>query len=142
MKKIKNIINEEMNTEKYDDVFIGELESQSVEIRNLHKLSPDYDYDKTDVNVKDNEIVIYWSFNMWKNRYGIEDFQVTIKNASGSFIAEILDDNDDVVEEREINLGDFDWGFEISELEFSGHKTLYISYAFFDFETKKCEVGF
>lgn len=142
MKKIKNIINEEINTEMYDNVFVGELETQSVEMRNVEKLYSDLDYDHYQTNFNDNDIVIYWSFDMSTNKYGIENFYVTIKNASGSFIVEVLDDNYDVIEEREINIGDFEWEFDVSELEFSSGKTLYIGYAFFDFETKKCEVGF
>ena len=85
------------NTEMYDNIFMGELKSETIEIHNLEKIHSDLDYDKVDINIKDNEIVIYWSFDMSTNKFGIENFYVTIKNASGSFMVDILDDNYDVI---------------------------------------------
>lgn len=141
---VGNVINEEVQN------FLNEsytMEHENFKFRQEIKNSSFYNYDNFsndfDVDINESDIFVDWHIAFWLNDYGIEHFIVEVDSVDGTYKVGLLNkQTDEMEQENDKNIAEFQWKFVVDEATLYLGKTLYISTLDFDFKTKTCRVTF
>jgi hypothetical protein len=141
---VGNVINEEVQN------FLNEsytMEHENFKFRQEIKNSSFYNYDNFsndfDVDINESDIFVDWHIAFWLNDYGVEHFIVEVDSVDGTYKVGLLNkQTDEMEQENDKNIAEFQWKFIVDEATLYLGKTLYISTLDFDFKTKTCRVTF
>ena len=141
---VGNVINEEVQN------FLNEsytMEHENFKFRQEIKNSSFYNYDNFsndfDVDINESDIFVDWHIAFWLNDYGVEHFIVEVDSVDGTYKVGLLNkQTDEMEQENDKNIAEFQWKFVVDEATLYLGKTLYISTLDFDFKTKTCSVTF
>lgn len=144
LNEIQNIIKEEVQN------FINEgvtMEHENFKFRQEIKNSVFYNYgafsNDFDVDIKESDIFVNWHIAFWVNDAGVENFIVTVDGVDGTYKVILLNkQSDEVEQDNDKNIAEFQWKFIVEEASLHLGKTLYISNLDFDFKSKNCRVTF
>lgn len=111
---------------------------QYFDFLNYETFTTQYDTDIIDYN-----IIVNWSAYFQLNQVGIENFVIDVEGAKGLFTIEMRDlHSDEVVNEQQKNIEDFDWKYVADDANLAKGGSLYIHHLTFDFKQKSCTVVF
>jgi len=141
---VGNVINEEVQN------FLNEsytMEHENFKFRQEIKNSSFYNYDNFsndfDVDINESDIFVDWHIAFWLNDYGVEHFIVEVDSVDGTYKVGLLNkQTDEMEQENDKNIAEFQWKFVVDEATLYLGKTLYINTLDFDFKTKTCSVTF
>jgi len=144
MKKLNNVVNEEIMK------FLNEgvtMEHENFKFRHELKNSVFYNYstfsNDFDVDITESDIFINWRIAFWLNDFGVENFIVNVDSVEGIYKVVLLNKQSDEVEQDiDKNIAEFQWKFIVDEANLQLNKTLYVNQLMFDFKTKNCKVIF
>ena len=142
--KLNDIVHEEyvkLLKESYS------FENENLQFRQEIKNSSFFNYEAFsndfDVNVGESDIFINWRISFWLNDYGVENFVVEVDNVIGTYKMVLLNkQSDEVEQENEKDIAEFQWKFKVEDAVLRLGKTLYVQSLDFDFKTKVCRVTF
>jgi hypothetical protein len=146
MKVKKSIILEEIQkfiTESYvmnDDRFHFRQRLNNSTFYSYETFTSDYNTD-----VLESDIVVTWTVSFWMNsqNQGIENLVIDVESVEGTFSIEMRDKHsDEVKQEAQKNIQDFEWKFIVGDAVLEKGGSLYISDLDFDFKNKTCSVNF
>jgi hypothetical protein len=96
-----------------------------------------------DTNITQSDIIVTWKVSFWLNQSGIENFIIDVEKVEGMFNIQMLDlHSDELKQETQKNIEEFEWKFVVDNTELIKGGTLYISELQFDFKNKVCMVKF
>jgi hypothetical protein len=136
--EIKKFLNENYeNNNKFS--FVHTLtDITQISFFNYNLFTNEYDTDITNAN-----IIVNWNLFVNTKEWGIKSFDVEVSNVSGGFILDLLDkQTDEVVQELEKNIEEFDWKFICETSTLSFDDSIYIKELEFDFKSQICRVKF
>lgn len=134
--EVQQILNESYVYEGDDFKFKQRITNSS--FYNYEGFSNDYD-----VNISQSDIYISWHVGFWLNDSGIEHFYAGVDGVEGTYHIEYLNkQTDEIEQEADKNIAEFQWKFVIEDTALHLNKTLYIESLDFDFKTKTCRVVF
>lgn len=140
---MKNIINEEIikliEGQVYsDERFTFKERLNNSTFSNYQSFTNEYD-----VNITESDIIINWKLSFWLNDIGIENLIVDIQGVEGIFNIEMYDlQTDELMQENQKNIQDFDWKFVVNDVILMKGGSLYVTELSFDFNTNVCNVLF
>ena len=142
--KLNDIVHEEyvkLLKESYS------FENENLQFRQEIKNSSFFNYEAFsndfDVDVNESNIFISWRISFWLNDFGVENFVVEVDNVIGTYKMVLLNkQSDEVEQENEKDIAEFQWKFKVEDAVLRLGKTLYVDTLEFDFKTKICRVTF
>jgi len=148
-KNILKIINEELtNLNKetsgsHDYHFISSLENRNISVQNSEKLFQNLNYNDIELGYEADNINIMWSLDLWPNKQGIEDYQIIVDGIKGNVKIFVYNKNNgEDIDEKDIQLENKKWRFQIESPHFSENNSLYVNNIEFDFQTMICKISF
>ena len=134
--EIEKLINENVNFT--DERLRFQQEVKNVNYYNYETFSTEHDSDIVESNV-----FVSWKVGFWLNRFGIENFIVEVDGVDGSFTIALYDkQSDELLQETQKNIKDFNWNFVIDDANLIKGGSLYVTELNFDFKNNTCTVNF
>jgi hypothetical protein len=123
------------------------MEHENFKFRQEIKNSSFYNFESFsndfDVDINESDIFITWHIAFWLNDMGIENFIVEADSVEGTYKLGFLNkQSDELEQEADKNIAEFQWKFIVDEANLHLGKTLYVDTLDFDFKTKVCRVTF
>ena len=140
---MENLINEEiinlMEGRVYsDENFTFKQRLNNSSFFNYQSFTTEYD-----VDIKESDVLINWKLSFWLNDMGVENLIIDIQSVEGMFHIEMYDlQTDELVQENQKNIQDFDWKFVVDDAVLMKGGSLYVTDLNFDFKTNICSVSF
>jgi hypothetical protein len=118
--------------------FIKGNSKRDIEFYNYETFTTEFD-----TNIINYDITINWSAYFWLNDFGIENFILNGENVGGVIMLEMRDKiSDEVKQETQKNIQDFNWKFIADEASLVKGGSLYVHHLIFDFKEKTCTIVF
>ena len=141
---MKKLINEEIekllneSSVFTDEKFKFQQQVTNVNYYNYQSFSSGHDSEITESN-----IFVVWKIGFWLTRFGVEKLIIEIESVDGTFTVAIHDrQSDEVLQETQKNIADFNWRFVVENANLIKGGSLYVTDLEFDFKDNICTVNF